>query len=572
MKIINYVKGIACFLIMVFSLVKVAAQYPQGYFRNPLGIPIQLSTNFGEIRPNHFHMGLDIRTQGRENLPVYAAGDGYVSRVKIEKWGYGRAIYITHPNGYTTVYGHLNDFFTELDNLLKKQQYSTESWEQDLRFRPDQFPVKKGQFIAFSGNTGGSAGPHLHFEIRNTKTNNCHNPELFNFNIPDNVPPVIYNLYWYDRRFSTYQIGPKNIPVVKKAGGYTTAAGIVKVGSPIISFGIKAEDKSSNSPFMFGIYAASISVDGILQNSFALDNFSYDDSRYVNACIDYTNYIQTKGKGIQHLSKLPGNLLRVFNPVDGEGIVMLPDTLPHKISIKVKDVYDNTTSLNFTVQLSSSLQHQYTPPANVRPVIVNKENIITGNNVKAVFGKTEFYDNVPFVLTEKNSVSKNSASPLIQLHNGSVPVDDSFAIQIKTTLKPNDPLRNKVVIFKLTGTHKEAMKGKWSGDWMQGKFNRLGDFQLLVDIVPPVVTPVGWKNGEAFLSQKRLVLKCKDELDEIDNFRATLDGKWLMFGKKNDDFIYTFDEHCPIGPHTLTVMATDKAGNVTTKQFTFVKK
>ncbi len=572
MKIINYVKGAACLCVMAFSALNAVAQYPQGYFRNPLGVPIQLSTNFGEIRPNHFHMGLDIRTQGRENLPVYAAADGYVSRVKIEKWGYGRAIYITHPNGYTTVYGHLNDFFKELDNYLKKQQYASQSWDQDLRFRPEQFPVKKGQFIAFSGNTGGSAGPHLHFEIRNTKTDNCSNPELFNFNIPDNVPPVIYNLYWYDRRFSTYQSGPTNIPIVKKAGGYGTSTGIVKVGSPIISFGIKAEDKSSNSPFMFGIYSASISVDGVLLNSFALDNFSYTDSKFVNACIDYTNYMQTKGKGIQHLSKLPGNLLRVFNPADGDGIVMLTDTLPHKVSIQVKDVYGNTTALNFMVQMSSSLQQHYTPPADARPVVVNKENVISGNYVKAVFGKNEFYDNVPFVLTEKNTGNKNSASPLIQLHNAFVPVDDSFAIQIKTVLKPNDPLRNKVVMFKLSGTHKEALKGKWSGYWMQGKFNRLGNFQLLIDTVPPTVTPVAWKNGQVFTNQKRLVIKCKDELDEVDSFRATLDGQWLMFGKKNDDFIYTFDEHCPIGPHTLTVSATDKAGNVTTKQFTFVKK
>src|SRR3954451_17526096 len=143
--------------------------YPQGYFRNPLGIPIQLAANFGELRTNHFHMGFDIRTQQRENLPVYAAAQGYVSRIKIEKSGFGRAIYISHPNGYTTLYAHLNDFYEELNSYVKDKQYADKQWEQEIDLKPNQFPVEKGQIIAYSGNTGGSEGPHLHFEIRDTK-------------------------------------------------------------------------------------------------------------------------------------------------------------------------------------------------------------------------------------------------------------------------------------------------------------------------------------------------------------------------------------------------------------------
>src|SRR6478672_10051233 len=209
--------------------------YPQGYFRNPLGIPIQLVANFGELRPNHFHMGLDIRTQGRENLPVFAAADGYISRIKIEKYGYGRAIYINHSNGYTTLYAHLNSFYDALEQYVKSKQYKDEKWEQDIELPANLFPVVKGQFIANSGNTGGSAGPHLHFEIRDTKTENNLDPLLFGMPLQDNIPPIVYGLFWYDRRFSAYTVLPQAISIVKKNGVYTSAAPVVKVGSPIVS-------------------------------------------------------------------------------------------------------------------------------------------------------------------------------------------------------------------------------------------------------------------------------------------------------------------------------------------------
>src|SRR4051812_23950804 len=195
------------------NLSTASSSFPKGYFRNPLDIPIQLAANFGELRPNHFHMGLDIRTQQRENLRVYAAAEGYVSRVKIERFGFGHAIYITHPNGYTTLYAHLNDLYEPLNNYLREKQYAEQRWEQDFELRPDQFPVVKGQFVAYSGNTGGSAGPHLHFEIRDTKTEKNLNPWLFDFGLTDHIKPSIFRLYYYDRRYSTYQSGPVSVPV-----------------------------------------------------------------------------------------------------------------------------------------------------------------------------------------------------------------------------------------------------------------------------------------------------------------------------------------------------------------------
>ncbi|MBL7761978.1 MAG: M23 family metallopeptidase, partial [Chitinophagaceae bacterium] len=212
------------------SAISQSPAYPKNYFRNPLDIPMQLAANFGELRYNHWHMGLDIRTNRKENLPVYAAAAGYISKVRIEPGGFGRVIFINHPNGFTTVYAHLNNFAPSFHEYVVNQQYKLESWQVELDFPPNQFPVQKGQLIAYSGNTGGSQGPHLHFEIRETKTTRCLNPLLFGLPLEDNVPPSIVRIAQYDRGRSVYEQTPKLLPVKKTANGYTTTAPVIKTG------------------------------------------------------------------------------------------------------------------------------------------------------------------------------------------------------------------------------------------------------------------------------------------------------------------------------------------------------
>lgn len=543
--------------------------YPQNYFRNPLDIPIQLVANFGELRPNHFHMGLDIRTQGRENLPVYAAADGFISRIKIEQYGYGNAIYITHPNGYTTLYAHLNTFYPALAEYIKTKQYKEQSWAQDFELAAGLFTVVKSQFIAYSGNTGGSAGPHLHFEIRDTKTGNNINPQLFGFNIIDKQPPAIYKLFWYDRRYSTYQLPGKQIPITKNGTVYNTGGKVVKVNSPVLSLGITTEDLNPSTPFKIGIYSAELWMDDSLLNAFKMNDFSYTDTRYLNASIDYSKYIKEKVY-VQYLAQLPGNQLKIFDPEVSNGVIILADTMPHHIKVVVKDVYENTSILDFKIQLQQPFQN-IIYPANAQALVPEQDNIVNGKNVKLTFSKNAFYDAVPFVLSEFAGTNKNSASAIISLHNYAVPVHDAFSVQIKTTLAANDPLKNNVVMQLRSGTGKQTVKGTWNGDWMTSTFKKLGTVQLLIDTVPPTVTPVGWKNGAALSAAKALVLKCKDDLDDIESFTAWLDGKWLLFIAGRDNFTYRFDEHCTKGPHTLTVTVTDIAGNSTTQNFTFTR-
>lgn len=562
--------GIIFLLLIIHGFIDAQNNYPQGYFRNPLNIPIQLAANFGELRSDHFHMGLDIRTQSRENLPVHAAADGYISRVKIEKYGYGRAIYINHPNGYTTLYGHLNSFYDKLEKYLKDKQYADEKWEQDFELPANMFRVVKGQFIANSGNTGGSQGPHLHFEIRDTKTGNNLNPLLFGMPLQDNIAPIVYGLYWYDRRFSAYTVTPQPISIIKKNGVYTSTTAVVRVGSPIVSLGLRMEDMNNASSFKFGVYEAALYVDDALQFEFKLNDFIYDDSRYVNASMDYTRWIKNK-QGIQYLSVLPGNKINIFTRPGSDGKIVLRDTSTHKIKIVLTDEKQNTSTISFLLKYDKSLQKDYPFPLTATVVDVNSTSNIKTNNASIYFDEDAFYDALPLNVYEMPAAISKQVSPTVRIGDHTIPVHSDYNIMLKASMIDNS-LQNKIVMELKSGNSIAIKKGIWQNGWMISSFDELGDVRLLIDTIAPLLIPVAWKNGATFISQKTLTLKCTDDISRIADFTATLDGKWLMFAKKSNYFIYTFDEHCTSGTHTLTVSATDIAGNITTQTYNFTKQ
>ncbi|PIF44132.1 peptidase M23-like protein [Chryseobacterium sp. 52] len=559
-------KNFCKLIVVVYFLTGVIAQaqnnYPQNYFRNPLNIPMQLAANFGAVRSNHFHMGLDLRTNSQENQTVVAAADGYVSRIKVERYGFGNAVYITHPNGYTTVYAHLNSYFDKLDDDVKERQYKDEKWEQDISFSPGQFPVAKGQLIALSGNTGGSAGPHLHFEIRDTKTEECINPLLFGFTIPDSIAPVISGLYWYDRRFSTYEPGANGVSVKKTGSLYTTD--VVQVSSPQISFAVKAVDKA-NQGFNLGIYHAELLMDDQLIYSFSIDKVSYDDTRYLNGCIDYTRFV--KGKmSIQHLSTLPGMKLKNYSLPDLNGIITLQDEEIHRIEIVLKDVKGNTSRLATKVRLNKNADK--VSPAG-KTVIPGEGKTVTTENAEINLSKNAVYDAMNFMMYEKPGTDADAVSNTIILQSPSIPVHDYYTVKIKPNRKLTNEEKEKVVVLLNYGSDTDAVRGKWNNDKVEGQFNRLGTATLLLDNSLPSVS-AGWKEG-ALIANSALRLRGTAKIGEIISFRAELDGKWLRFARVKDDFVYIFDEKCPkgSGSHTLNVTTINTAGNTNTQTFTF---
>lgn len=537
-----------------------AQTYPQNYFRHPLNIPMQLVSNFGEIRTNHWHMGLDIRTQQRVNLHVYAAAKGYISRVSVEPGGFGQAIYINHPNGYTTVYGHLNSFFPALANYVKQKQYEKESWSVNLILPPDLFVVEKGDFIARSGSTGASEGPHVHFEIRDTKTENCLNPLLFKFPIADAVPPTLIRLAMYDRNKSTWEQSPQVLSLRKTGSVYTIPGNAIRVGSDKISFAIGAVDRFSGSTNPNGIYSARISMDGKPVSEFVLDDISYNDTRYINAQLDYP-YKARGGHDLQHISALPGAQEVAYHLFNEDGLVHLNDTESHSILIEVKDAAGNTSKIQFTIRLDEDLRKGYTAVEGEK-LLPGNVNIFEREHFELFTSEKTIYDTIAVRYSENNNGAANSVSPLLNFLNATIPVHDSITVRIKPTENIPAEWMDRVVIKNVFGSRTYVEKAQLQNGWYAARFRQFGSYQAFIDDEPPTVHAPPTDLSKS----SRIVFTPRDNFNSIKSFRAELDGRWLRFtNDKGKTWIYTFDEHFPRGEHELKLIVEDEAGNVTTK-------
>jgi Peptidase family M23 len=541
--------------------------YPKGYFRNPLAIPIDLSGNFGELRPNHYHMGLDFRTLQRENLPVYAAADGYIARIKIEPAGFGRAIYINHPNGYTTLYAHLNKLSPAVEAYVKQQQYLKKSWAIFLDLPPQLFPVKKGDFIANSGNTGGSQAPHLHFEIRTTANDVNVNPLLFGLPLADNSTPVIKRLALYNRTRSTYEQTPQYITLKKTGAVFTTPTPVYKTTAPLVSFSVGAIDSHNGSTNPNGIFQGVIKMDNHPITGFRMDNISYSDTRYMNAHIDY----KTKASGgpfLQHLSELPGFLNSIYDTRYGNGVLDISDGQPHIISITVYDTELNESHINFTIQFQGGAVSTAKPAGNLfYPMMLDG---FESSECEFFIGERCLYDSVHINYSKAPNGNTMSVSALHTIGSAAIPLQDFILVRIKpsTTLTANQ--QNKTVMQRYAGAKKLVEKVTWQNGWAAARFRDFGSFQLLVDEQAPVITPVGFSNGADMSKASRIVFTVKDNLEKHKDWWAELDGKWICFtNDKGRSFIYTFDEHCLPGNHSLVVSVADEAGNITQQNYQF---
>jgi hypothetical protein len=557
-------------ILISFAGLAQVPDYPKGYFRNPLGIPINLSGNFGELRPNHYHMGLDLKTNARENLPVYAAADGYIARIKIEPGGFGRAIYINHPNGYTTLYAHLNDFNPPLDRWLKQQQYQLESWKVFLDLTPDLFPVKKGDFIAYSGNTGGSQAPHLHFEIRRTADDVNVNPMLFGFPLLDNTQPRLLRVGVYDRSRSVYEQSPRIFPLKAISGSsYSINPSLITVSTPVASLAITAYDTHTGSSNLNGIYETFLYVDEELVNSFRMDNISYNDTRYMNAHIDY-RMKSGGGAYLQHLSELPGYINSIYNKQHGNGVIDLSDGQIHSIRIVVKDGYQNTSTITGKIKWSGASVTAPSPAGKLFfPLMIDGYE---SHECEFYIGERCLYDSVHIRYDKLAATSPLAVSALHAIGQPYIPLQESYLIRIRPTRQLSEYEKSRVVMQWYAGARKDVQKVEWQQQWAGARFRDFGLYQLLVDTEPPVILPVGFAHGAHLGKATRIVFTVKDNLEKFKNVRAELDGKWLRFtNDKGRNFIYRFDEKCLAGAHTLKITAEDEAGNRSEKTIRFTR-
>lgn len=551
--------------------------YPQGYFRDPLDLPIHLAGNFGELRPGHFHMGLDIKTNGRIGFPVHAAADGYISHVKIESSGFGNAIYIDHPNGYTTVYVHLDHFTPELAAYVKEQQYKLERWEVLLDIPPGKFPVSKGQLIAYSGNTGGSMAPHLHFEIRDTKTDENRNPALFGLPLTDVTPPSLLRVGVYDADISSYLQVPRILPLVRSGRGYSVPGGGVVTYASDVRLAIGAVDHQTGSANALGIYAATVSMDGKPVSGFTLDKFGYQQTRYVNAHTDYS--LKTGGGPfVEFLTPLPGDELPVYRSYDGDGLVHLTDDAPHAIRIEVRDALGNLSTAAFTLRRSGPV-----PDVDQGDLFLpNQVNVFENAEFLLYLPEHALYDAVRPVFQRSELPADPgtvAASPVYSILSPLIPVQDSFTVSIHPAVlladaalsvdgNPEGADKYAIVVHG-AGGNRHVARVSWAKGWASAKLRDLGQFRLERDDTPPEIRPLNFRDGAVI--HGALQMRVTDNLGDLRSVRAELDGKWLMFSYKGDVYTYLLDGHFPSGQHVLTVSAEDEAGNIIQKNYNLTR-
>jgi len=399
------------------------------------------------------------------------------------------------------------------------------------------------------------------------------NPLLFVFPIPDNVPPTLVHLYMYDRCKSTYSQSPKQLPIKNVSGKYTTVAGVTTVNTDKISFGITANDKQTGSNNPNGIYEAVIYFDGLPLSGFQLDNISYDETRYMNAHIDY----RTKSNGgpyIQHLSRLPGYAPGVYTDINGDGVIELKDDKIHDIKIVVKDANGNASNLEFKIKKGLIRETgfqgdsvQYFQQKQFHPGYVN---IFENENLQLILPPLALYDSVAFTHSQKPAVSADTYSDVYSVLSGLVPVQEAFTIKLKSNQQIPDSVSDKILMKRTWKGRSELVKPEKVGDWYVAKFRTFGSFELIKDDEPPVIG--GIANNADLSKVSRITFTPKDNSDAVASFHAELNGKWLRFtNDKGRNFIYVFDEKCPRGKNQLKITVKDLAGNVSERVINFVR-
>lgn len=540
--------------------------YPQGYFRWVTNLKPDIVANMGELRSNHWHMGLDVRTNQAVNQHVYAAAEGYISFVGIEPLSWGRWIIITHPNGTSTLYGHLNDFRDDLERYVTEHQYETESWKTALTIPPGRFPVKKGDFISFSGTTGGSQGPHVHWEVMDTRSGRRLNPTLFGTPIVDNIAPTIVKLAMYDRNNSVYDQTPAQYKLTKSGGTYSVTGGVIHTSLNKLSFSIQAYDTRNGTGNQDGIYSARLFVDGVEKSSFYIDSIDYPDSRYMNCQVDY-KMVSTGGGWMQHTSKLPGDLSGVYYDLGPNNLVSLNDTLTHTVRIDVADANGNQSTIHFNIRNNGVAA----PPVKSYEWQAGRPNQLRKASFEVNMPLNALYDKMNAGYSSSPSASLNSVSARHQLGETYIPVHSNYEVRIKPDKYISPENRNKIVI-KCVGKNTTVRKAIWNGEWLTAQFRDFGTFEAFIDNAPPSVNALG--SGDVVnLNQATRISFTPADNYGISDFRAEVDGKWLRFtNDKGRTWIYNFSEgKISSGQHELTVIITDVAGNVTRRSWQFVR-
>lgn len=560
-------------LFLILSIYFASAQnpertFPQNYFRPPLDIAPQASGSFGELRANHFHTGTDYRTNQREGYPVYAVADGFISRARVQIGGGGNALYIDHPNGYTSVYMHLQKFNNLIATTVKNKQYENQQFDVDFPPGKNVIQVKKGDIIAYSGNTGGSAGPHLHFEIRDTKTEETINPQLFGLTIPDAIPPTITS-------FTIFRLGEapfsENTPrehfqVTGSNGKYHLPSTNVITVNGNTGFGIAAVDRNSASANQNGIYSVELSLDGKTIYHSAFTGLFFNHNRALNSYIDFATYI-FKSQRIQKSFVEPGNPLTIYSNLVNNGLIDLKDDKIHELLYQVKDIKGNTSSLSFSVRYDPSLVVNQNLKSGTSLLPYNKVNIIKKEDILIDIPANSLYSDLNF-LYSKSAKPASGYSEVHHIHNRMIPLHSAYTLSIKANPELTPALQSKALFIDSRGF---SAGGTYKDGYVTGNVLEFGNFYIGVDTQAPVIRALNISENKVMTGVSQINLKISDNLSGIKSFNGYIDDQWVLmqYDSKTASLWHTFESNLTKGKHTFKLIVKDAKDNERIYQVNF---
>ena len=539
-------------------------------FRSPLGIPLILSGNFAELRLNHFHTGLDIKTNGSENYRIYSVDTGFVSRINISHWGYGKAIYVDHPSGYTSVYAHLSRFPSKIESYLRKKQFELEKETVTLYPNSDDLKVSRGEVIAYSGNTGGSSGPHLHFEIRETESEKPVNPMLFNFDIEDNLSPTIYHVKFYPIKNALIN-GSANEKLIKVVGdnnNYTIQNSVSASG--LIGLGIHTIDKLNGASNKCGVYRISLFLDDELIFEQVMNKLDFNTNRYINAHKDYNEYKQHR-RSIHKSYISENNELDIYKNIKNDGLVMINEDRKYHFKYVLEDVSGNVSELTFSLQ--GNKQQFVAENSNKEQLnaVLNKDSIIE-NDFEAKFPAKSMYASTDLLYTQKEYAG--GLTDLHMLGKMKVPIHKYFVLRLKLG-DIADKYIDKALIVELSNDLKKssAVGGKYNDGWMQAEVRSFGNYTVKIDTVCPKISPINFYEGKNMQGINKLEFKISDNLSGIQDYDVWIDDQWVLsnYLPKKAKLIVAFNKYNKIekGEHLVKISVIDERGNKAEKMIGF---
>lgn len=526
-----------------------------------------LSGTFGELRSNHFHSGLDIKTQQKEGFKVLSVADGYVSRIKISHWGYGKAVYITHFNGYTSVYAHLKKFSPKIEAYIKKQQYKKESFEIQLYPSTTDLQLIKGEVIAYSGSTGGFVGPHLHFEIRDNQSRPI-NPMHFGITVKDDIKPSINTLMVYPID-SLSQVNKSNAPLqlpFKKLNNGNLLANKISASGKI-GFGINVFDRLNGALNKNGIYSLEMLVNGKQYYKHEVEKFSFAESKYINLLIDYERNENLKQR-VQQCFIHPESKLSIYSQNPSKGYIDIKDGNSYNVEIVAKDFVGNTKKLiipvqgkNDTIRIKKSIKE--TPY-----YIKHKEfNKFSKDGITVAFPKNTFYDD--FFLDFKVENGE------VFVHEKTKPLHKKYTLTFDVSNYPKEARKNLFIASYNSKGYPSYSKTVKKENTFYTSTKKLGKYTLLSDNEKPKLYLKNIKNNQWVTNYKKLVLKTSDNLSGIKSYRGEIDNEWILleYNPKYGTLTYDFSDKKLVGSkHLLKVIVEDNAGNTNTLEKTFYRK